>query len=134
VSASQEPLPPRHIGPVSLTDFVRYQGASGDLSPTHHDHDFARAQGYPSAIAPGLFSAGLLADYATSCFGPTNVRRFAVRFREQIFPGDELELRGHVTGNSCQDGERVIEVALECRRGDTVVTTATAAFAVDGAR
>jgi acyl dehydratase len=123
------PLPTRHVGPVTLTDFVRYQGASGDMSPSHHDHEFARAQGHPSAIAPGLFSAGLLADYATSHFGPHNVRRFTVRFREQVFPGDELELRANVTGESTIDGEPIVEVALECRRGDTVVTTATAAFA-----
>jgi acyl dehydratase len=37
---------PMTIGPVTRTDFVRYQGASGDMNPIHHDETFARAAGY----------------------------------------------------------------------------------------
>ena len=28
------------LGPLSRTDFVRYQGASGDMNPVHHDETF----------------------------------------------------------------------------------------------
>ncbi len=30
------------VGPLTRTDFVRYQGASGDMNPVHHDETFAR--------------------------------------------------------------------------------------------
>ena len=35
--------PERRVGPLTRTDFVRYQGASGDMNPVHHDEVFARA-------------------------------------------------------------------------------------------
>ena len=38
--------------PLSRTDFVRYQGASGDMNPIHHDEFFARDAGYQSVFAP----------------------------------------------------------------------------------
>ncbi len=33
----------RSIGPLTRTDFVRYQGASGDMNLIHHDEPFAQA-------------------------------------------------------------------------------------------
>ena len=40
-------LEPQEYGPLTLTDFVRYQGASGDFNPIHHDTAFAQAAGIP---------------------------------------------------------------------------------------
>ena len=37
------PPPPLVVGPLTRTDLVRYQGASGDMQPVHHDEEFARA-------------------------------------------------------------------------------------------
>jgi acyl dehydratase len=36
---------PREYGPLTRTDFVRYQGASGDFNPIHHDDEFAQSAG-----------------------------------------------------------------------------------------
>ena len=38
---------PRVLGPLTRTDFVRYQGASGDMNPIHHDETVARAASEP---------------------------------------------------------------------------------------
>ena len=46
--------PPRVYGPVTRTDVVRYQGASGDLNPVHHDEPFARAAGFPAPLGVGM--------------------------------------------------------------------------------
>ena len=59
------PPPPLVVGPLVRTDFVRYQGASGDMNPLHHDETFARKAGYDAPLAVGMFNAGLLATYAT---------------------------------------------------------------------
>ena len=43
----------RTYGPVNRTDIVRYQGASGDFNPIHHDEPFATASGYPAPLGIG---------------------------------------------------------------------------------
>src|SRR5262249_12532121 len=70
---------PRTVGPVTRTDFVRYQGASGDMNPVHHDEPFARAAGYPAPLAVGMYQAGVLNAYAVDWLGPEHVRRTRVR-------------------------------------------------------
>jgi acyl dehydratase len=82
--------------PLTVTDFVRYQGASGDMNPIHHDTDFAKAAGYPGPFAVGMLQAGVLSTYATDWLGASNLRRFKVQFREQAWPGDVLTYTGKV--------------------------------------
>ena len=67
---------PRTFGPITRTDIVRYQGASGDFIPLHHDEPYAQAAGYPSVFSVGMFTAGLLAGFAVDWLGPENIRRF----------------------------------------------------------
>ncbi len=110
---------PREIGPLTRTDFVRYQGASSDFNPIHHDEPFARASGFDTVFGPGMFHAGLLASYATDWLGPANVRRFAVQFREQVWPGDVLVCSATVTGRDEVDGERRVTVELLCARAQS---------------
>jgi len=82
--------------PSTRTDFVRYQGASGDMNPIHHDEGFARASGFPTVFAVGMLQAGILGTYLADLFGPDNVRRFKVQFREQAWPDDVITYGGRV--------------------------------------
>jgi acyl dehydratase len=102
--------------PLTITDFVRYQGASGDMNPIHHDPAFAAAAGYPSPFAVGMLQAGVLGTYATDWLGAENLRRFRVQFREQAWPGDELTYSGSVVDEREEDGQRVVDVELLCTR------------------
>ena len=100
--------PARDFGPLTRQMFVRYAGASGDLNPMHYDDQLAQSAGYPSVFAQGMFSAALLAGFATDWLGAGSVRRFGVRFREQVWPGDVLTCSGTVTAVSAEsDGDRV---------------------------
>ena len=110
--------PPFVDKPMTVTDFVRYQGASGDMNPIHHDEGFAQRAGFPSVFAVGMLPAGILATYATDWLGPHNVRRFKVTFREQSWPGDVITYRGRVSAKRLVDGERFIDIALEATRQD----------------
>ena len=92
-------LPSRAFGPLTRTDFVRYQGASGDFNPMHHDDEFARSAGF-----------------ATDWLGAKNVRRYAVQFREQVWPGDSVVCSGAITRKYEEDGERKVDVDLVCTR------------------
>ena len=53
---------PREYGPLTRTDFVRYQGASGDFNPIHHDDEFAQSAGYPTVFSVGMLQAGILGE------------------------------------------------------------------------
>jgi acyl dehydratase len=108
--------PLREIGPLTRTDFVRYQGASGDFNPIHHDEEFAQAAGYPSVFSVGMLQAGILATYATDWLGAANVRRFGVQFREQVWPGDRLVCSGKVVERHDDGAERTVDLELEVHR------------------
>jgi acyl dehydratase len=122
--------PPFGIGPITRTDIVRYAGASGDFNPIHHDEPFARSAGLPSVMAHGMLSAGILASFVTRWFGVGAVRRYRVRFRERVWPGDVLCAEGRVTRIFDGAGERRAELELALRRQDgQPVVTGTAEVA-----
>jgi acyl dehydratase len=109
---------PRTIGPITRTDVVRYQGASGDMNPIHHDEPFALAAGYSAPLVVGMFQAGVLADWAVEWLGAENVRGFKVRWKEQVWPGDILTFTGKAVRETHEAGERRVEVELVCTRQD----------------
>lgn len=117
--------------PLTRTDFVRYQGASGDLNPIHHDDRFAQAAGFPSVFAVGMLGAGIAAMRLTQWLGEENVRRFKVQFREQAWPDDLLTYRARVTGRREVDDERLVDLEFSVERQDgSIHLTGAATFAV----
>ena len=109
--------PPRTYDPLTRTDFVKYQGASGDFHPLHHDEPFAQKTGFPSVFSVGMLQAGLLASYVTEWLGVENLRRFKVRFADQVWPGDELTCTATITGiTPLPEGGRRVTVELLCQR------------------
>lgn len=123
--------PARTVGPITRTDFVRYQGASGDMNPVHHDEPFARAAGYEAPLGVGMFHAGVMATWACDWLGPENVRGFKVRWREPVWPGDVLMFAGRVTRRIEGTPERRVEVEIVCtRQTGGVAAQATAVFVV----
>jgi acyl dehydratase len=121
--------PVREFGPLTLANFVRYAGASGDFNPIHYDDAFARSAGYPSIFSQGMHQAALLATFATDWLGTETIRRFQVRFRDQIWPGDVLSCSGAVTAVQGQDDGRLVTVELVgARRGGEVAVAGSADF------
>jgi acyl dehydratase len=107
---------PSTFGPLTRTDFVRYQGASGDMNPIHHDEEFAKAAGFPTPFSVGMFQAGALAAWAVSWLGAENIRRYKVRFKEQVWPDDVLTCSGTVVEEYERDGDPMVDVDLVCSR------------------
>jgi acyl dehydratase len=109
--------PPRDFGPLTRQMFVRYAGASGDLNPMHYDDTMARAAGHPSVFSQGMHQSALLATFATDWLGAECLRRFQVRFREQVWPDDVLTCTGTIeTVTEQPDGSRLVTAALTCAR------------------
>ena len=77
---------------LTVTDFVRYQGASGDFNPIHHDTAFAQASGQPGPFAVGMLPAAVAANLLHAAAGiPPHVR---IRWSDKAWPGDALRYRG----------------------------------------
>jgi acyl dehydratase len=120
---------PKDYGPLTTRMFVRYAGASGDFNPMHYDDTLARAAGYPSVFSQGMHSAALLASFAVDWLGAGNVSRFAVRFREQVWPGDVLTCSGEITAISQnENGLLVTAELIATRQSGGIAVSASADF------
>jgi acyl dehydratase len=109
-------LAPHTGAPLTVTDFVRYQGASGDMNPIHHDTEFAQHSGFPTPFAVGMLQAGVLATYLTDHFGASAVRRFKVQWKEQAWPGDVLTYSAVVVGTRQEDGQSLVDLEASVSR------------------
>jgi acyl dehydratase len=111
----------RTTEPITRTQIVRFAGAAGDFNPMHHDEPFALAAGQPSVFAMGQLSAAILADAVAGWLGAEKVIGFGVRFRDKVWPGDRLVIRGDET----ETGGDVRSCELTVERADdgTVVMT-----------
>ena len=109
---------------VSRVGIVKYAGASGDFNPLHVDETCATEAGHPSVFAHGMYTAGLASRMLADWFGTANVRRFNVRFTDQVWPGDTLTVAGEVTDVERSDGEVVVEAefAVENQDGEVVLS------------
>ena len=116
--------PAREFGPLTRTDIVRYAGAAGDFNPVHHDEFYARSAGFETVFSVGMLQAALLGTYVTDWLGPANVRRFGVRFRAQVWPGDLVSCAGVISAVGATKEGSTVTVELTARRqtGETVLT------------
>lgn len=108
--------PQREFGPMTTEMFVRYSGAAGDLNPIHYDKDFAQSAGYPTVFSQGMHSAALLSEFAVNWLGAANVRRFKVRFRDIVWPGDVVVASGEITAITEHTTTSRLTVTLELHR------------------
>jgi acyl dehydratase len=115
--------PPTTLPAMTRTDFVRYQGASGDMNPVHHDEDFAKAAGLPAPLAVGMYAAGALCAWASDALGPDNVRRSRIRWKKMCFPGTVLTFSGEVVAQQSVDGmvQAKVELTATDADGDVAV-------------
>ena len=109
---------------LSRTQLVMYAGASGDYNPLHTDEVYtSEAAGYPSVFAHGMLTMGMSGRLVTDVVGPENVKRYGVRFTNQVWPGDTLKGKAIVESIREEDGETLVDFKLETTNqdGDTVI-------------
>lgn len=111
------PGPMWTFGPVTLTDIVRYAGASGDFTPLHHDSLIAAELGLERVFAMGMMTAGLLGHYAADWLGLARVRRLRVRFKDKTWVGDVLSFGGTILTRDGL-GTNITEASLEIVAAD----------------
>jgi acyl dehydratase len=87
----------------------RYRDASGDNMPIHVDEDFAKSVGLPGIIAHGLCTMAMCSQAIVKTLAdsdPTRLRRLAVRFASNVFPGNDVEVKMYDAGTT-DDGVNV---------------------------
>ncbi|WP_321808833.1 MaoC/PaaZ C-terminal domain-containing protein [Burkholderia sp. BCC1993] len=110
--------------------------ASRDWQPQHHDDVAATTQmNLPGIILNTPTQAGWLSKYVTNWSGPNGrIGRMRFRMARPICPGDEVALRGRVSGaRRAAEGWwwLQLDLAMECRQ--VIVTEAAALLALPDA-
>ena len=107
------------------TQLVMYAGASGDYNPLHTDEIYTKdSAGYPTVFAHGMLTMGMPGRLVTNLVGGANVKKYGVRFTNQVWPGDTLTGKATVVDVRDEGGEKLVELKLETvnQDGATVIT------------
>ena len=110
---------------LTRTQLVMYAGTSGDYNPLHTDDLYTReVAGYPGVFAHGMLSMGLTGKMLTNYVGDGRLKKFGVRFTNQVWPGDTLTSNAKVVEIRQDDDGPVVDLALETvnQDGKTVIT------------
>ena len=118
---------------LTRTQIVQYAGTSGDYNPLHTDEVFTtKVAGYPSVFAHGMLTMGMTGRMLTNYVGDGRLKKFGVRFTNQVWPGDTLHSTATVEGVAEQDDEQVVSLKVETTNQDgKVVVSGNAEARVD---
>lgn len=116
------------------TQIVQYAGSSGDYNPLHTDEVFTtQVAGYPSVFAHGMLTMGMTGRMLTNYVGDGRLKKYGVRFTNQVWPGDTLQATATVEAVREEDGEHLVDLAVETTNQDgAVVLKGSATARVDG--
>lgn len=113
------------------TQLVMYSGASGDYNPLHSDDKYTKeVAGYPGVFAHGMLTMGMTGRIVTDWVGASNVRKYGVRFTNQVWPGDTLTAKATVTEIREEDGQRLVDMVVETKNQDGATVLSGNATAV----
>jgi acyl dehydratase len=79
----------------------RYRDASGDMMPIHVDDNMAKSVGLPGIIAHGLCTMAMNSQAVIKTVAgsdPARLKRLAVRFAKNVFPGNDVVTSIYDTG------------------------------------
>ena len=113
------------VDDLSRTQLVMYSGASGDYNPLHTDDVYTKeVAGYPSVFAHGMLTMGLTGKMLTNYVGDGRLKKFGVRFTNQVWPGDTLTSKATVKEVREEGGEKLVDLDVETvnQDGKTVVS------------
>ena len=104
----------------------RYRDASGDQMPIHVDNDFAKSVGLPGIIAHGLCTMAMTSQAVIKTVAdgdPSRLRRLAVRFSKNVFPGNDVVTTIYDAG---EDQGRKVYAFEAHSNGDLVIANGRA--------
>ena len=115
------------------TQIVQYAGASGDYNPLHTDELFTtKIAGYPTVFAHGMLTMGMTGRMVTNYVGDGTLKKYGVRFTNQVWPGDTLTGKATIIEIREEDGEKVVDLMIETtNQNDVAVITGNATARIE---
>jgi acyl dehydratase len=110
---------------LTRTQIVQYAGAAGDYHPLHTDEIYAtEVGGAPGVFAPGMLTMGLTGKMLTNWVGSTRLRKFGVRFTDQVWPGDTLDTTATVDAIRQDGGDLLVDLTVSTvnQHGNEVIS------------
>ena len=104
----------------------RYRDASGDMMPIHVDDNMAKSVGLPGIIAHGLCTMAMTSQAVIKTVAdsdPGRLRRLAVRFSKNVFPGNDVVTTIYDAGE--RDGRKLYAYEAHSN-GDQVIANGLA--------
>ena len=109
------------VDDLTRTQIVQYAGASGDYNPLHTDEIFAtKVAGYPTVFAHGMLTMGMTGKLVTDTVGDGRLKRYGVRFKAQVWPGDTLRATATVSAIREEAGEHLVDLEISTVNQDGV--------------
>jgi acyl dehydratase len=110
----------------------RYRDASGDQMPIHVDDAVAKSVGLPGIIAHGLCTMAMTSQAVITLAAdgdPARLKRLAVRFAKNVFPGDDVtttmyEVPTHDSEGA--NGRKIYAFEATTGRGELVISNGRA--------
>ena len=92
---------------LTWTKMAEQVSGSQDFYPVHHDPEFAREAGHDDIFYNTGFTQAALCRLLTDWAGVEGwISGLSFQMRKMIVPGDQIRVRGAVTGTSEGDGPR----------------------------
>lgn len=107
--------PPLRTARITLLAQLRFQGASGDYNPLHHDRAAAHGIGLPDLPVVGMLTGSWAAEAAVARRDPRSLRTLDISWRSPAWIDDEVSLH-----DVPRDERSVAEVVGRCGSRDHV--------------
>ncbi|MBI4233593.1 MAG: dehydratase [Chloroflexi bacterium] len=107
-------LPPKAKGPLTVTDLVKFAGASGDYAKIHHDREYAKKEGgLPDIILHGQAKLAFLGHLVTDWIGPSGfVKKLGASYRGMDEVGVTITARGKVVRKYVEGRQGLVDLEL----------------------
>jgi acyl dehydratase len=118
---------------LTRTQIVQYAGASGDYNPIHTDEVFAKeVVGYPSVFSHGMLTMGLTGKMLTNLVGDGNLKKFGVRFTNQVWPGDTLVTKAVISDIKIESNKALVTLDVTTENQNQILVITGSASALIG--
>ncbi|MEM7219417.1 MAG: hypothetical protein AAF515_13710 [Pseudomonadota bacterium] len=105
----------------SLDNVIRFCEASGWLGARFTDHEYARKEGFPGALVPGIMSQGFLAAMIHRWAPAAEIQNVDTIFRAPVVVDVAHKIAGVVTDIDEDEGRVEIDLTLVNEAGETRV-------------
>ena len=107
-------LPSKTKGPLTVTDLVKFAGATGDYALIHHDREYAKnVAGLPDIILHGQGKLAFMTHLVTDWIGlHGQIRKLSAQYRGIDVVGDTVTTKGKIARKYTEGGSGLADLEL----------------------